>query len=131
MRLMLTLMPACASTARYASLVYCDLRSEWNNNSAAGRRASSAIRKAVSISVSSWVAAMAHPINPPGKQIEHDCQVQPSLVGPEGNSFARSLQMWYARGRENRGLGPCGSVPAPRQAFTHAAGAPDTHQYSG
>jgi hypothetical protein len=41
--------------------------------------------------------------------------------------FARSLQMWYARGRENRGLGPFGSVPAPRQAFTHAAGTPDTH----
>ncbi len=47
------------------------------------------------------------------------------------NSFARSLQMWYARGRENRGLDPFGSVPAPRQAFTHAAGTPDTHQYSG
>jgi hypothetical protein len=28
-------------------------------------------------------------------------------------------------------LGPCGSVPAPRKAFTHAAGTPDTHQYSG
>src|SRR5260370_28590713 len=48
----------------------------------------------------------------------------------QGNSFARSLQMWYARGRENRGLGLCGSVPAPGQAFTHAAGTPDTHQYS-
>jgi hypothetical protein len=47
------------------------------------------------------------------------------------NSFARSLQMWYARGRENRGLDPFGSVPAPRQAFTHTAGTPDTHQYSG
>jgi hypothetical protein len=50
---------------------------------------------------------------------------------PQENSFARSLQMWYARGRENRGLDPCGSVPAPRQVFTHAAGTPDTYQYSG
>ena len=47
------------------------------------------------------------------------------------NSFARSLQMWYARGRENRGLDPVGSVPAPRQAFTHAAGTPDSYQCSG
>ena len=29
------------------------------------------------------------------------------------NSFARSLHMWYARGRENRGLDPFGSVPDP------------------
>src|SRR2546428_5672326 len=28
-------------------------------------------------------------------------------------------------------LGPCGSVPAPRQAFTHAAGTPDSDQCSG
>ena len=29
------------------------------------------------------------------------------------------------------GLGPFGSVPAPRQAFTHAAGTPDSYQCSG
>jgi len=28
-------------------------------------------------------------------------------------------------------LDPCGSVPAPRQAFTHAAGTPDSYQCSG
>ena len=49
----------------------------------------------------------------------------------QGNSFARSLQMWYARGRENRGTGPMWQCPSPRQAFTHAAGTPDSYQYSG
>jgi hypothetical protein len=34
------------------------------------------------------------------------------------NSFARSLQMWYARGRENRGAGPIWQCPSP-QAGVH------------
>ena len=48
------------------------------------------------------------------------------------NSFARSLQMCYARGRENRGNWTHLAVSQPpRQAFTHAAGTPDSHQCSG
>jgi hypothetical protein len=59
-----------------------------------------------------------------------------SLWGDAGstqeNSFARSLQMCYARGRENREGWAQVAVSQPaRQAFTHAAGTPDTHQYSG
>src|SRR6266702_6500078 len=34
------------------------------------------------------------------------------------NCFARSLQMWYARGRENRGAGPIWQCPSP-QAGVH------------
>src|SRR2546427_11726819 len=41
------------------------------------------------------------------------------------NSFARSLQMWHARGRENSRLNPVDSVPATRQAFVHAASTRD------
>jgi len=46
--------------------------------------------------------------------------------------FARMLHMWYARGRESReGWANLEAFQPPRQAFTHAAGTPDTHQYNG
>jgi len=59
-----------------------------------------------------------------------------SLWGDTGstqeNSFACSLQMWYARGRENREGWAYVAVSQPaRQAFTHAAGTPDSYQCSG
>ena len=69
------------------------------------------------------------------KQRDEPSQLS-SLWGDAGstqeNSFARSLQMCYARGRENReGWAHLEAFQPPRQAFTHAAGTPDTHQYSG
>ena len=41
------------------------------------------------------------------------------------------LHMWYARGRENReSWANLEAFQPPRQAFTHAAGTPDTHEYN-
>ena len=51
-------------------------------------------------------------------------------ITQENSFFVRSTCGMLEAERTGR-LGPFGSVPAPRQAFTHAAGTPDTHQYSG
>ena len=60
------------------------------------------------------------PVEDAGEREEKQ-RVEPSslssLWGDAGstqeNSFARSLQMWYARGRENREAGPIWQCPSP------------------